>query len=431
MATKYQYPEPKDAVETIKRLGSKTAAAEYYEIPTTTFRGWLKRQKLTDKVDEVLAATRQTVNSTLPDPKPVDDPDRIAADRMRDQVRVLKKENREYAKRLASQAEFFEQIVDATRIDVETPKFKQRKQSGKKPPNSVIAPIFDQQYGQFVRPNDTPGNRGNFSVDEFDKRLARWVDGVCGIIGKRAEGYNIEELIIPLGGDQVEGDEIFAGQAWQLEIDPPRQVWELSVKMDTAIREVIRYAKEEVGIPWIGIYGVDDNHGKVGGKRSGARPATYSWNWLFQMILFDRLRAQPIDEMIAEPGGSLFFRCASHEFQLIHGHQIRGWGGLPFYGLTRFDGRSVRLHNRIYRYLLMGHHHQPAEIPNGAGETIVSGDWVGANNLSGAMTAASRPQQKVLFVSDRWGVDGSERIYFAEADEAYAPTRIHGQEVEA
>ena len=198
--------------------------------------------------------------------------------------------------------------------------------------------------------------------------------------------------------------------------------------METAIREVVQFAVSELGIQHIGCYGVDDNHGKVGGKRGGARPATYSWNWLFLKILFEqRLAKDRIDEFAIEPGGSLFFRCAGHEFQLIHGHQVRGWGGLPFYGLTKFDGRSIRLHNKIYRYLLMGHHHQPGVIPNGAGETIVSGDWVGANNLSGMITAASRPQQNVLFVAKKWGITGIERVYFQDADEAYGEPHVYGR----
>jgi len=176
----------------------------------------------------------------------------------------------------------------------------------------------------------------------------------------------------------------------------------------------------------IAIYGVDDNHGKVGGKKSGARPAKYSWNWLFQQILFENLAGEPIDEMAAEPGGALFFYCQGHEFQLIHGHQIRGWGGIPFYGLQKFESKSIRLHNRQFQFLLMGHIHQPAEISNGAAETIVSGDWVGPNNLSGLIVAGSRPQQKVIFVSERWGIDATERIYFEEADVAFASTDIYG-----
>ena len=292
----------------------------------------------------------------------------------------------------------------------------------------MIAPCYDQQFGQFVRPTDTPGNQGNFSVEVFDQRLERWVDGVCGIMAKRYEGYQLDELILPLGGDHVEGDDIFPGQSWQLELDPPRQVWTLAEKMEVAYTEIIRFAKEEMGVEHIGMYGVDDNHGAVGGKKAGARPKTYSWNWLYLKILFDKLREQPVDQFAIEPGGALFFKTKGHEFQMIHGHQVRGWGGLPFYGLTRFDGRSIRLHSRIYRYLLMGHHHQPAEIPNGAGETIMSGDWVGANNLSGLLQSASRPQQKIIFVSEQWGVDGTERLYFQDADSAYEPTMIYGRE---
>lgn len=354
-----------------------------------------------------------------------DAPEVLKSARLAEENRVLRADIKKLQKRLGHEGEFFDRIVEATRVSATKPRYAVKRQRDKKPANSVITPCYDQQFGQFVRPTDTPGNQGGFSVEVFDTRLKRWVEGVCGIIGKRAEGYRLQELFIPFGGDQVEGDEIFGGQAWQLELDPARQVWELAEKMDSAVRQIVKFAKEEVGIPKIACYGVTGNHGKVGGKRGGARPATYSWDWLFLKILFDRLRAEPIDQFAIEPGGSLFFRAGGHEFQAVHGDEIRGWGGLPFYGLTRFDGRSIRLHGRIYRYLIMGHHHQPAEIPNGAGETIVSGDWVGANNLSKFIAAASRPQQKVLFVSEKWGIDGTERIYFAQADEAYAPTAVH------
>lgn len=360
-------------------------------------------------------------------PKAVDDPDRIQAQRQKDEIKALRKENRDYAEKLASQKQFFDEVVDATKTTVEVPKFRTKRQGKSKPPNSILAPVYDQQFGQFVRPQDTPGGRGNFNEKVFDERLARWVNAVCEISAARAESYRIEELIIPLGGDQVEGDEIFPGQPWQLEFGPPRQVWELTEKMAEALKTVIRFAKTEIGIPYIALYAVPGNHGKVGGRKSGARPSDYSWDWLHHMMLFeDRLRAEPVDQFAIEPAGSLFFYCAGHEFQAIHGDEIRGWGGIPFYGLTRFDGRSMRLHNRFYRYLIMGHHHQPAEIPNGAGETLMQPDWVGANNLSGAISAASRPGQRIYFVSQKWGIDGSERIYFQEADEAYVPTAIHG-----
>lgn len=427
MATRYQMPSDSKLVKAVARLGTITAVAEHFDIPRKRLSEHINADpKRAAKVRDA-RPLKVAGEGPLPDSPPVDHPERIKATQLEAEVKALRKDNKAYAKALAEQGQFFDQIVEATRVPVRKPSYKAHRITGSHPGQSVITPVFDQQFGQFVRPTDTPGNKGGFSVDVFDKRLERWVDGVTGIMGKRANGYRFEELIIPFGGDHVEGDEIFAGQAWQLALDPPRQVWELAERMDDAIARVIKFAKEELGVQHVALYGITGNHGKVGGKRGGARPATYNWDWLFLKILFDKLREQPVDEFAIEPGGALFFRCAGHEFQAIHGDQIRGWGGLPFYGLTKFDGRSIRLHSTIYRYLLMGHHHQPAEIPNGAGETIVSGDWVGANNLSGMMTAASRPQQKVIFVSDKWGVMGSERIYFTEAEEAYAQPAIHGR----
>lgn len=417
---KHNYP-PNDELDALVRAIGQAAAADQLGIPRPTLQSHLQRQKLATQADPADPSLNSGEIREA-----IDDPTRVKVSRLEATITTLRRENREYEKALATQRELFERIVEETRVPVEVPKFAAKPRRGKdETPISVITPIFDQQFGQFVRPSDTPGNRGDYSVEEFDRRLERYVHAVKGIVRDRAEAYDVKEWIIPMGGDHVEGDEIFAGQAWQLELDPPRQVWVLASKMEAALRDIVRFAKEEVGVERIGLYGVDDNHGKVGGKRGGARPATYSWNWLFLMILFDKLRGEPIDQRAIEPGGSLFFRCAGHEFQLIHGHSIRGWGGLPYYGLTKFDGRSIRLHSRLYRYLLMGHHHQPAEIPNGAGETIVSGDWVGANNLSGMLTAASRPQQKVLFVSDEWGIAGTERVYFSDAHEYYEPTHIY------
>lgn len=420
------WPDDDKLVAHCLRFDAMNAAAQALDPPATdsTLTKRLQRIGRLDEVKDGLRAKRRTV---LGDVDPLD-PQRVRLTQLEAEVKQLRSDRNRLETAVASQEEIFERFRDVVQVPVRVPKFKTARQNARKPTRSVIAPIFDQQYGQQVRKTDTPGGRGAYDTSVFDQRLARWVEAVCGILRDQASAYRLDELIIPFGGDHVEGDEIFAGQAWQLQIDPPQQVWQLAEKMAAATVEVVRCAKEELGVPWVAMYGVDDNHGKVGGKKGGARPATYSWNWLFLKTLFElRLQGLPVNETAIEPGGALFFKCQGHEFQLIHGHQIRGWGGLPFYGLSKFDGRSIRLHNRIYRYLLMGHHHQPAEIPNGAGETIVSGDWVGANNLSGAMTAASRPQQRVIFVSRKWGVTGSEKVWFTDAEEAYAQAPIYGQ----
>jgi hypothetical protein len=400
---------------------SLASLARAIGVKPDTLRAHLNREGWSDEVKAALQGR------SLGEPaaaKPVDDPDRLKVVNLEGAVGVLKKERAELEKRLATREEFYDRMREIAKVPVDIPKLKVARQEPTKPTESAIVSFYDQQFGQLVRSFDVPNGKGNFGVRVFDDRLDRFVEGVTGILQARAAFYRLEELWIVFGGDQVEGDDIFGGQAWQLDLDPIEQTYQLQTKNAAAVSRIIQFAKERLGIPKVGIVAVDGNHGKVGGKKKGATPATYSWDHLHHLLVRDRLEGHPID-LFAIEHDSVFFKCAGHEFQAIHGDEIKGWGGLPFYGLTRFDGRSIRHHNRIYRYLLMGHHHQQAEIPNGSGEHFVMGDWVGGNNLSRAMTAGSRPQQKVLFVSPKWGVTAREPVYFMDAAEAYEATEIH------
>ncbi len=357
------------------------------------------------------------VPSKAPLPQPVDDPKRLATRAHEEEIKYLKRQVSELDKALTGREAIFQRIIEAAQIEV--PKISLKipaKRLKKLPVRSAVLPIFDIQYGQLVQPQDTPLGLGEYSTTIFEERLSRWYEAVTESLRDYAASHSITELVIALGGDLVEGADIFAGQAWQLEVDPAKQSVELSVHLANALGDLIAFAKTEVGVRKVMLSAVPGNHGKVGGKKAGAIPATMSWDWLMVEFLKLRLANHPIDVFANEPGGALLFESMGHTFLQIHGGEVRGWGGIPFYGFTRFDGRAIRMSGQIFDYCLSGHIHQPAIIPNGSGgEYIVSGDWVGANNLSGQITAASRPQQRLLFVSEKWGLSENVPIYFAEA----------------
>jgi hypothetical protein len=356
------------------------------------------------------------VPSKAPLPQQVDDPERLATRAHEEEIKYLRRQVAQLDKALTNREAIFGRIVEAAQIEV--PKLHLKvpaKRLKKLPVRSAVLPIFDIQYGQLVQPQDTPLGLGEYSTSIFEERLSRWYEAVTETLRDYAASHSITELVIALGGDLVEGADIFAGQAWQLEIDPAKQTVELSVHLANAIGDLIAFAKTEIGVRKVMLCAVPGNHGKVGGKKSGATPATMSWDWLMVEFLKLRLANHPIDVFANEPGGALLFESMGHTFLHIHGQEVRGWGGIPFYGFTRFDGRAIRMSGQIFDYCLSGHIHQPAIIPNGSGgEYIVSGDWVGANNMSGQITAASRPQQRLLFVSEKWGLSENVPIYFAE-----------------
>lgn len=416
---------PSNAVvlKAFKNVSTFAEGAKKLGTSPSTVRGWLSMRNLDDDVKTMIAETKERLReqAIVENPSGID-PRETKIERLQAEVSLLRKENKTYKTHLANQEEFFDRIVEVTKVPVEKPNYKKAKVKSKKTPRSVVTPIFDIQFGQLVKPSDTPFGIGEYNVEIFKQRLQRWVETVSATLVQWSDSHPIDELDIVLGGDLTEGYSIFRGQEWQLELHPIKQVWVLANLLTPALQEVIRVAKEQAGVKYIVLYSVPGNHGKVGGKMSGATPADFSWDVLVSEIMFDKLRSEPIDLKAIEPAGALIFETASHTFLTIHGDEVKGWGGLPFYGLSKFDGKSVRLAQTPINYTLLGHHHQQGVIPNGSGgEFLVSGDWVGANNLSRHIVDASRPQQRMFSVSPKWGIVDYKNIAFVKTDERPLP----------
>lgn len=392
--------------------GSLAAAARAHGISESTVKSsWSKIKKPGENLPRSVAKVQE-----IREQRDLEDPERLREEQRQAEVRHLRAEHKRLIAERANREAIIERIVDAARVPVEVPRYAVRKQTKSLPVRSAVLPVFDCQFGQLVQPDDTPLGIGGFNTDVFDERLQRWLDAVTGSMRDYAASHRVTELVIPFGGDMVEGEDIFAGQAWQLELDPARQTVEFARRWTKVLSDtLIPFVKEEIGVEKLMVVCVPGNHGKVGGKRKGATPSTMSWDWLAFEWMRDALRAEPINEFAIEPGGAVLFETAGHLFLTIHGDEIKGWGGLPFYGLTRYDGRAIRMTGEVYDYCLLGHHHQPASIPNGSGgEFIVSGDWVGGNNLSRFLAAASRPQQRLLFVGEKYGITENIPIYLEE-----------------
>ncbi|MBX6362186.1 MAG: hypothetical protein IRZ03_19210 [Acidobacterium ailaaui] len=287
----------------------------------------------------------------------------------------------------------------------------------------MILPLFDMQFGQLVRPEDTPGGCGGFNSDVFRKRFDRYVQAVGANALDYAHSHTIENVAFVFGGDMVEGDgTIYRGQSWQLEMDAAEQVVRLKDILASGLDELIGLFKEEIGVKRIAVFWIPGNHGKAGGKRAGATPATLSYDYLLGRWMQETLKNYPVDRFVVEPGGEILFDSRGWIFRVIHGDEVRGWGGIPFYGLTRMDAAAVRLHNIVFDYLLLGHHHRAASIPIGAAEHLMSGDWVGHNNMARTGSAPlGRPSQWQYFVAKEYGVCDRSLIQLTLPDEIRRP----------
>lgn len=411
---------------------TKKAIAESLGIKPTSLANYLGANPALDtKVKNLLREKREIKF----DPRKVTDEERLREEQQRAEIDHLRREHRELMAELASREAVVQRIIEEARVPVSVPDFGAPPRTGKgrdgKPRRSAVLPIYDLQYGQLVRPSDTPLGLGKFNAGEiFDERLKRYHIAATSSLRDLAAGHDIEELVFAMGGDFVEGDLIFKGQTWQLDKHPIRQVLDLRVKLAHAVLSIAAYARS-LGVKRIAFLAVPGNHGKVGGRAAGATPADYSWDHLLGELLADDLTrddAEGIIDLVAvEPAGYLLFETGGHRFLMIHGDEVRGHMGIPFYGLTRFDGRALRLagEDAHFHFCLLGHHHQQSSIPNGDdGRYLMSGDWVGANNLSKHIASATRPQQRLLLVAHKYGITHDVPLYLTLKQERAAPT-IH------
>lgn len=325
------------------------------------------------------------------------------------QAKALREENKRLRGHVVVQEDLFERVAAELREPRPIPKLKFSRAKGKRR-RDVILPLFDMQYGALVRSSDTLGEIGGFDARVFEARLKKYVGAVTDSLSDYSDGHSLEHLVFVLGGDLVEGDDVFAGQPWQLEMDPVEQVVNLEPLLCWALLEIVDAFVNELGGKSVNLLGILGNHGRVGGKRAGARPSTYSWDYLLLKILERSLSRVPWNTFAIEPSGACYFDSRGHTFAVIHGDEVKSWGGLPFYGLTRHDAKMVRTLGTVFDYLLLGHHHQPANIPIGYGEHIMSGNWVGATNLS-RFVGSNTPSQAVLYVSEEYGASDRSLIY--------------------
>jgi hypothetical protein len=328
------------------------------------------------------------------------------------QVKDLKKEVKKLRLALLDQENLVERVVIASTTPLPKPEFKVRASTSKKPERAVLLPIFDQQYGARVIPEDTVGGIGGFDSSIFAERVRLYVEKCARIMRAYAVEHTLTQIVFAIGGDTVEGDEIFGGMEWQLEMPPPDQVMGMRDHLSWIV-DALMEVGASLGIKKASVLCVPGNHGKRGGKKAGARHKSDSWDVMVYRLLEERLKNYPIFNFAIEPAGNCTFDVLGNIFGMIHGDEVKGWGGLPFYGLTRHDAKMIRTLNVIPEYVLLGHHHQPASIPIGYGEHLMSGNWVGASNLSNVV-GSNTPQQWLFFVDRDYGVCTREPIYLDE-----------------
>lgn len=275
--------------------------------------------------------------------------------------------------------------------------------AGTKGEREILVVLSDWQVGKL---------ENGIGVDVMEhSRIPRILSAVRSIVDHyRDSGYTIKRGVAALVGDMAEGCWIYGGQqAYGLDRTGghsmvTRQILKVAHLESTVAVDMATYLEE------VDVHSVGGNHGRPNAKHEYAElPDNYD------------LLASTIASYITQNtknvkwtnhnefwGG---FHVAGHYVVAQHGDQWRG-------DLSKFNQLLPQyLTSDVYRgrpsLVLLGHRHDYAHFRVGGIDVIQNGTIDGGSNwYLRAFGKASKPEQTVVVMSERFGVEAVYPIYF-------------------
>jgi hypothetical protein len=306
-------------------------------------------------------------------------------------------------------------------IDIEMPK----PVKGPFDPEEAVLLISDCQVGQELRLEET-GGLGEYNLEIFKERAHNLLESVRKITSIHKKAYDIPVLNIWLLGDIVDNETVFVGQHSHIECDVVTQMFTAGAVLVEIIASLL------ADYPKINIVGITGNHGRIGKK--GEFKHFVNWDYVLYNFLKVTLENEERITFNIPKAWWLIEDVLGHKFLLQHGDDIRGWQGLPYYGIDKADSRYTLLLqsiNESYDYFVCGHHHNAASIDRPVGEKIVNGAWPGGSMFSlKRLNVSSVPNQLFFGVHPNKGITWRYKLSLLSSPSSPSPPsppRVRGR----
>lgn len=256
-----------------------------------------------------------------------------------------------------------------------------------------VALLSDLQTGKV-----TP----DYNSEVAARRVALYADKII----EQGMKSGVRECTVAMLGDMVEGVDIFPGQQWLIDSTLYRQIFDTTpVILADFVRTLLTWYTH------VTVEAVQGNHGRIG-RRGVFGPEDNADRMVYRVAAL-LLRDEPrVTFNMSDPDGeAAWYKIAdigNYRAMLIHGDQIRGANGFPWYGL----GKKVHSWasgglggGETFDDLFMGHYHQMAAVPLNHRTVWANGSTESYNTFAAETLAAqSTPGQWLLSVDPAAGV---------------------------
>jgi hypothetical protein len=236
-------------------------------------------------------------------------------------------------------------------------------------------------------------------------------------------GYAHERLAIAAIGDMV------SGTIHELEkhSDHDNIVW-CVYETGLVLADAVRRLSAEY--PLVEAFCTSGNHGRLpDARRVQQKEPTRSWDTLVYLFAREHLRLCQGVKWFIPNSYSAAFDLYGWRFLQTHGHDVKSWNQIPWYGLNRLVSNINALEagrGTPIDYWLFAHFHNPASLPHATGESFVNGSLIGGNEFSlNALGRIDRPTQWMLFVHPEMGLTTREPLFGAPGIRQVARSAQH------
>lgn len=283
------------------------------------------------------------------------------------------------------------------------PVFRARKTRKDAKPEIALLHLSDWQLGKL---NST------YNTEIAKQRVAQVGDLTVSITGIERSDHPVRDCHVLLGGDFVEGVNIFPGQ--QAEVDS--SLFEQTAAAAFALVELLRQlcgAFEQVHC-----WEEDGNHGRIGRRgefpKDNADQQTYFTARVQLTDLLDDKRLVWHERK----GWYTIAEIGAYRALLVHGDEVKSFGGnTPAFGIARKVASWATGVIEPFTDAYMGHWHQPLVIPlpTGHRRTFVNPSIESGNAYAQEFVGSTgSPGQRLNFVEPVRGRVTAERILWLD-----------------
>jgi len=267
---------------------------------------------------------------------------------------------------------------------------------GDGPEEVAVALLSDLQTGKI-----TP----DYNTDVCRERVMRYAEKVVKIANVQRADHPVRHCVVPMLGDMVEGVDIFPGQQWLIDSTLYRQVFDST---PTILVDFLRYLL--ANFDTVAVEAVQGNHGRLG-RKGMFGPEDNSDRMVYRVVKLMMQDEPRLEFNMADPVGERawykIMEIGEYKALLIHGDQIRGSMGFPWYGLGKKVhswGSGGLGPDSDFQDVMMGHYHSLARVPLNHRSAWANGSTESTNTFAAETLAAqSRPTQWLLFVDPAAG----------------------------